>query len=122
LASVCQWTTRRSAPTTYAVPGNLQAVGFGLPQLAGQHAAALTRSLGEYDVYDHNVRRPSRSRWHARPGPRPPGTRSAPRSCCPPRTTTRVIVDRHGTIGLALHTAPANVFAWLSTPGRTDSC
>jgi single-strand DNA-binding protein len=28
------------------------------------------------------------------------------------RTTTRVIVDRHGTVGLALHTAPTN--------GRTD--
>ena len=24
------------------------------------------------------------------------------------RTTTRVIVDRHGTVGLALHTAPTN--------------
>jgi single-strand DNA-binding protein len=33
------------------------------------------------------------------------------------RTTTRVIVDRHGTVGLALHTAPTND----PTRGDTDT-
>jgi single-stranded DNA-binding protein len=33
------------------------------------------------------------------------------------RTTTRVVVDRHGTVGLALHTAPSNDH----TPDGTDT-
>ena len=36
------------------------------------------------------------------------------------RTTTRVIVDRHGTIGLALHTAPTNDRATDNNPDHTD--
>jgi hypothetical protein len=42
------------APLAYALLGNLQGVGYGLAQLLGQLSAGLTRSLAEYDVYDHN--------------------------------------------------------------------
>ncbi|MGY4768954.1 hypothetical protein ACXC9Q_18740 [Kribbella sp. CWNU-51] len=42
------------APLAYDVLGNLQAMGFGLAQLAGQLARGLRVSLTEYDVYDRN--------------------------------------------------------------------
>ena len=42
------------APLVYELLGNLNNVGYGLAQLLGQMSAGLTRSLAEYDVYDHN--------------------------------------------------------------------
>lgn len=48
------------APVVYDLLGNLNNVGHGLAQLLGQISTGLTRSLAEYDVYDHN-REPAES-------------------------------------------------------------
>ena len=73
------------APTAYAAPGNLQAVDFGLAQLADALTAASTCTTA--------TRAPAKSVATARePCISPPGTRSAPRSYCPPRSSRSTLM------------------------------